>query len=73
MKQKKRHPLGGYALMSGIVSYLAGSILIGIFAGRWLDKQLHTEPIFLIIGVLVGLAAGVAATLKLVQDYFSGE
>jgi ATP synthase protein I len=34
------------------------SILLGLFAGMWLDKRLKTEPLFLILGLLCGIAAG---------------
>jgi F0F1-type ATP synthase assembly protein I len=61
------------ALMSAIVSQLVGSILIGIFSGRWLDHQWGTEPIFLIIGLLLGLSAGVYAMLFSIRHFYSGD
>ncbi|PMC37426.1 hypothetical protein CJ195_11765 [Bacillus sp. UMB0899] len=73
MRQKKRHPLHAMGLMSAILSQLVGSILIGVFAGKWIDSYLKTEPLFLILGLLLGLAAGVYAMLKLVHHYFSGD
>lgn len=71
--QKDRNPFQAMALMSAIVSQLVGSILIGIFAGRWLDRQWGTDPIFLIIGLLVGLAAGVYSMLLSIRHFYSGE
>lgn len=73
LSQHNRRPFKAMALMSGILSQLVGSILVGIFAGRWADKTFETEPLFLIIGLLLGLAAGVYAMLRLVQHFFSGE
>jgi F0F1-type ATP synthase assembly protein I len=73
LRRNKRHPLQAMALMSAILSQLVGSILIGIFAGRWLDQKVGTEPLFLILGLLIGLAAGIYAMLRLIQHYFSGE
>lgn len=73
MNQKNRRPYQAMALMSGILSQLVGSVLIGIFAGRWLDRSLNTEPLFLIIGLLLGLAAGVYAMIRLIQHFFSGD
>lgn len=73
MRQNKRHPLQAMALMSAILSQLVGSTLIGIFGGRWLDGQFQTAPLLLIIGLLLGLAAGIYAMLRLVQHYFSGD
>jgi ATP synthase protein I len=59
--------------MSAIVSQLAGSVLIGIFGGRWLDRKFDSEPLFLIIGLLLGLAAGISAMLRTIRQFFSGE
>ncbi|WP_462411335.1 AtpZ/AtpI family protein [Neobacillus sp. Marseille-QA0830] len=61
------------ALMSAITSQLVGSILIGIFAGRWLDRHWDTEPIFLIVGLFIGLATGTYAMLRTIRDFYSGE
>ncbi|MDP4169404.1 MAG: AtpZ/AtpI family protein [Bacillota bacterium] len=73
MRRNDRHPFQAMALMSAILSQLVGSILIGIFSGRWLDRYWGTEPIFLIIGLFIGLAAGTYATLRLIRHFFSGE
>lgn len=70
MNNKNRHPFQGMALMSAIISQLVGSILIGIFSGRWLDRLLGTQPLFLIIGLLLGLATGIYAMLRLIQHFF---
>lgn len=73
MRRNNRHPFQAMALMSAILSQLVGSILIGIFSGRWLDRTFGTEPLFLIFGLLIGLAAGVYAMLRLIQHFFSGD
>jgi ATP synthase protein I len=38
---------------------LAGCILLGLFAGQWVDKRLGTAPWLLILGVFIGAAAGI--------------
>jgi ATP synthase protein I len=73
MRQKDRHPFQAMALMSAILSQLVGSVLIGIFLGRWMDRMIGTEPLFLIIGLMLGLAAGIFAMLRLVRHFFSGD
>lgn len=73
MRKNDKYPFRAYALMSGILSQLVGSVLIGIFLGRWIDSMLDTEPLFLIICLLLGLAAGVYGTLRLVNHFFSGD
>lgn len=71
MTQKNRRPFQAMALMSGILSSLVGCILVGIFSGRALDQWIGTEPLFLIIGLMLGLAAGIFAMLRLVNQFFS--
>ncbi len=34
---------------------LAISVLMGLFAGRWIDTKLGTTPLFLLIGVFWGV------------------
>jgi ATP synthase protein I len=36
----------------------AGCILLGLFAGQWVDKRLGTAPWLLILGVFAGASAG---------------
>jgi ATP synthase protein I len=73
MKKNNRNPFQAMALMSAIVSQLVGSILIGIFAGRWVDQHWGTGPIFLIIGLFIGLASGTYAMIVSIRHFFSGE
>jgi F0F1-type ATP synthase assembly protein I len=73
MRQKQRHPLHAMGLMSAILSQLVGSVLIGIFGGKWIDNYFETEPLFLIVGLLLGLASGIYAMLRLVHHYSLGE
>ncbi len=37
---------------------MAVAVLIGTALGYWLDRQLHTTPVFLVIGVFCGATAG---------------
>ncbi|AEH49623.1 AtpZ/AtpI family protein [Parageobacillus thermoglucosidasius] len=73
MGKNQRYPFRALGLMSAITSQLAGSVLIGIFGGRWLDRRFDSEPLFLIIGLLLGLAAGITAMLRTIRQFFAGE
>lgn len=73
MPKNQRHPFHAAAIMSAILSQLVGSILIGIYAGIRLDRWIKTEPLFLIVGLLLGLAVGIYSMLLLVHHYYSGE
>lgn len=70
MRQNKRHPFRAMALASVILSQLVGPILIGIFVGKWLDSTFNTEPLLLVVGLLIGLATGVIVMLSTVRQYF---
>lgn len=44
--------------VAGVGLQFAGAIVLFLFAGRWVDSRLGTEPWFLLLGVMVGAAAG---------------
>ncbi|WP_071393285.1 AtpZ/AtpI family protein [Bacillus tuaregi] len=62
-------PFKAIALMSAILSQLVGTILVGIFLGRWLDGLIGTAPLFLILGLLIGLTAGIFAIFHTIQHF----
>ena len=39
----------------GVGFFIAGSILLGVVAGRWLDTRLNSEPTWMIVGLFLGL------------------
>ncbi|GAA0319970.1 AtpZ/AtpI family protein [Bacillus carboniphilus] len=73
MKKKDHHPFRAMALMSAITSQLVGCILVGVFGGRWLDGAIGTEPLFLILGLLTGLGAGIFGMLQLIRHFNAGD
>ncbi len=44
---------------------LAVSVILGVFAGQWLDGRLNTGILFTLIGVLLGLVAAATNTVRL--------
>ena len=40
----------------GVGFFIGGSILGGVVVGLWLDRQFNTEPILVIVGLLLGVA-----------------
>ena len=51
--------------LAGIGLYLAGAVLLPLIGGGVLDNVLHTAPVFVLIGLFVGLVAGgIAIWLK---------
>jgi len=59
---------GAYlALFSQIGISLLVTNLGGALLGHWIDGQLNSEPIFLVLGFVGGFAAGAVAAARLVQ------
>ncbi|WP_416828097.1 AtpZ/AtpI family protein [Ectobacillus polymachus] len=73
LQGKNKNPMKAYALMTGVLSSLVGPILVGIFGGKWMDSYFGTLPLFLIIGLLLGMTAGVYAMTRLIQQFYAGD
>lgn len=39
----------------GVGFFIGGSIVLGVFAGLWLDNKFNTKPILMIGGLILGL------------------
>ena len=57
------------ALFSEIGISLLVTTLVGVLVGYWVDGQLGTLPIFVIVGFLVGAGAGTRDDLRLVSRF----
>ncbi len=55
--------------LSGLGFYIAGAIILGIVGGRWLDSKLNSSPLWLIIGLIVGLAVAVMGTYNMLKPF----
>ena len=56
-------------LFSEIGISLLVTTLVGVLVGYWVDKQLGTLPVFLIVGFLVGAGAGTVAIARLIDRF----
>ncbi len=57
--------------LTGIGFFIAGSIIGGLLGGLWVDEKLNTKPVFLITGLIIGIAFafyGVYNTIKPIID-----
>lgn len=45
------------ASYAGMGLQFVGAILLFLYVGEWLDRRLHTNPVFVILGVFVGAGA----------------
>jgi len=63
---------GAYlALFSEIGLILLATTLIGVLVGYWVDKQIGSLPIFVLIGLAVGLAAGGVSVYRLINRFLA--
>ena len=44
------------------------SVLLGFFAGRWIDGKVHTEPLFTLLGVFWGLGGSFWYLVRKVRE-----
>ena len=56
-------------LFSEIGISLLVTTLVGVLAGYWIDQQLGTIPIFVIIGFLAGAGSGSLLIYRLVSRF----
>ncbi|MGP4038892.1 AtpZ/AtpI family protein [Gracilibacillus sp. D59] len=73
MSPPQKSPYHGLAIYSAILSQIVGGPLIGLFIGRTIDKYLSTSPLFLIIGLLLGIGAGLYGTIHYVRNLSGDE
>jgi ATP synthase protein I len=57
-RRDPRHAQNDGAQYLGVGLQFAGSIVLFLFVGQWLDDRLGTSPWLLLIGVFVGAGAG---------------
>jgi ATP synthase protein I len=56
-------------LFSEIGVSLLVTTLVGVLVGYWVDKQLGTLPVFLIVGFFVGAGAGTVMIARLISRF----
>jgi ATP synthase protein I len=53
--------------LTGVGFFIGICIVSGVFAGLWLDEKLNTEPLFLIGGLVVGLAVAAYGVYQMIK------
>ena len=55
--------------MAGIGIYFAACVLLPLLGGAAVDRWLHTAPVFVLVGLVVGLAAGATGIWLKVREF----
>lgn len=58
-----------FALFSEIGMLLLVTTLAGVAAGYWIDQQLGTVPVFVLVGFLAGAGIGTLGIYRLVTRF----
>jgi len=55
----------------GIGWCLATPLAIGLLAGQWLDRQTGRDPLFVLLGLLLGLAVGIYGSVRMLLRFLA--
>ena len=62
--------VGAYlALFPEIGAVFAVTILAFVLGGAWVDRQLHTLPVFVLVGSILGLTTGGLVVIRIVNRF----
>jgi hypothetical protein len=66
---KEPPPLPGFVAFAGMGLSIAVTVGAGVVVGLLVDRWLHTAPAFLIVGLVLGVFAAVAAVRAQIKAY----
>ena len=59
--------------LSGIGFYIAGSIIICTVGGHWLDTKFGTGPLWLIVGLILGIVVAAYGTYSMLKPFMESD
>ena len=59
--------------LTGVGFFIGACIVLGTFAGLWLDGKLNTKPLFVIVGLLVGLIVAAYGVYQMLRPFISNK
>jgi ATP synthase protein I len=59
----------GFSTLLGLGAVVAGELVAGLALGWLVDKLAGTAPIFLLVGLLLGIVAAVSYTIVQFRQY----
>lgn len=57
--------------LTGVGFFIAACILLGTLAGIWLDGKLDTRPLFILLGLFLGLVLAVYGVYQMIRPLIS--
>ncbi len=60
------------AQFTGIGWYLAAAIVLPTLGGVWLDQRTGTSPLFILLGLLLGVTVAFYGTYRMLASFLTG-
>ena len=60
------------AQFTGIGWYMAAAIVLPTLGGVWLDERAGTSPLFILLGILLGVTVAFYGTYRMVASFLTG-
>jgi len=57
----------------GVGFFVGGSILLGVVAGLWLDNRLNSAPIWVIVGLFLGLVIAFYGVYRMLLPFMGNK
>lgn len=73
MASKNRPDYSAMALVGQLGFTIGVPVFLGIALGRFIDQKLETSPLFLVILLLLGLAAGLTTAYRQINTTMGGQ
>ena len=64
-----RYPWLTMLSLLGMGFYIAIAIVLGIWGGHWLDGKFNTGPLWLIIGLILGIAVAALGVFNMLKPF----
>ena len=58
---------------AGVGWYMATAIVLGTLGGWWLDRQVGAAPLFLLLGLALGLTAAFYGVYRMMTAFTTGQ
>ena len=55
----------------GVGWYVGGCIVLGVFAGLWLDNKFDTKPLLVIVGLILGIVVAFYGVYRMILPNIS--
>ncbi len=59
--------------LTGVGFFIGGSIVLGVLGGRWLDGKFNSEPIWTIVGLVLGIVVAFYGVYSMLRPFISNK